>query len=131
MVPIVHANVLGALAVRVTFGLTPLHIVAVAALVPTGLGFTVTVILYGVPGHDPVTEVGVIKYCIEPAVLVLGLVNVWLIVEPEPALPPVMPPDIVPIVQVNVLGTEEVRAMLGPVPLQVDATDPLVTAGLG
>ena len=52
-------------------------------------------------------------------------------VEPEPALAPVMPPVIVPIVQLNVLATLAVKLILGPVPLQVVAVVAVVTAGLG
>jgi hypothetical protein len=52
-------------------------------------------------------------------------------VGPEPALAPVMPPVTVPTVQVNVLGTLEVKEILGPAPLQVLAVGELVTIGLG
>ena len=47
-----------------------------------------------------------------PAVALLGLVNTWLIAPPEPAVAPVIPPVIVPIVHVKVLGAEEEKAML-------------------
>ena len=58
IVPMVHANVLGRLAVKAMFGDVPLHVLAVAALVTAGFGLTVTVIVKGAPGHEPVDEVG-------------------------------------------------------------------------
>jgi hypothetical protein len=61
----------------------------------------------------------------------LGLVNVWLIVEPELAEAPVMLPTLVPIVQVKVLAMVAVSPMLDPVPLQVLAVLAFVTAGAG
>jgi hypothetical protein len=54
-----------------------------------------------------------------------------LIVEPELAEAPVIPPVIVPIVHVNVLGTLDVNMIFGPVPLQVFAVAALVTIGVG
>jgi hypothetical protein len=45
IVPMVHANVLGALEVRVIFGPAPLQVEAVAPFVTVGLGLTVTVIV--------------------------------------------------------------------------------------
>ena len=74
--------------------------VAVGEVVTVGVGLTVTVIVVGLPTHEPVVEVGVTTYCTVPEALLLGLVSTWLIVEPEPALAPVMPPVIVPRVQV-------------------------------
>ena len=41
------------------FTVPPLQIVAVDALVIVGLGLTVTVTVWGVPGQLPVVEVGV------------------------------------------------------------------------
>ena len=76
IVPIVHVNVLGALAVKTMFVPVPLQIVFVAAVVTVGAGFTVTVIVRGVPGHEPAVEVGVTTYCIVPAVVPLGLLSV-------------------------------------------------------
>jgi hypothetical protein len=64
-------------------------------------------------------------------VLVLGLVNVWLIVAPVPALAPVIPPATVPIVHENVLGAVAARIMLGFAPLQIAADAAFVTAGVG
>jgi len=52
-------------------------------------------------------------------------------VAPLPALAPVIPPVIVPMVHANVLGTLAVKAILGPVPLQVIAVLAVVTTGLG
>jgi hypothetical protein len=115
----------------VIFGPVALQIAIVAAFVTTGRGFTVTVIVYGAPTQLPVTEVGVTLYWTEPAVLVLGFVNVWLIVPPDPALAPVIPPVIVPIVQANVLGALAARVMFGLVALQVEVVDAFVTAGVG
>ncbi len=54
-----------------------------------------------------------------------------MIVPPELALAPVIFPVIVPIVQLNVLGVLEVRLMLVPTPLQVEAVVELVTKGVG
>jgi hypothetical protein len=61
----------------------------------------------------------------------LGLVSVWLIVVPLPEVAPVMPPLIVPIVQLNVLDALAVRAMFGLVLLQMASVAGLVTAGVG
>jgi hypothetical protein len=69
-------NVLGALAVKLMFGPVPLQVVAVLAVVTTGFGFTVTVMVKGAPAHDPVVAVGVTIYCTVPAVVLLGLVSV-------------------------------------------------------
>ncbi len=62
IVPIVHVNVLGTLDVNVMFIEAPLQIVAVDELVTVGPGFTVTVIVNGLPTHEPVVDVGVIMY---------------------------------------------------------------------
>ena len=70
-------------------------------------------------------------YSTVPAVLLLGLVSVWLIVDPDPALAPVIPPVMLPIVHVNVLGTLAVKPMFGPVPLHVEAVAAVVTTGVG
>jgi hypothetical protein len=70
-------------------------------------------------------------YWTEPAVLLLGLVKVWLMVLPVPALAPVIPPVTVPIVQANVLGALAVSAILGLVALQIAAVAAFVTAGVG
>jgi hypothetical protein len=59
------------------------------------------------------------------------LVSVWLIVVPLPEVAPVIPPFIVPIVQLNVLDALAVRAMFGLVLLQMASVAGLVTAGVG
>ena len=129
--PIFHANVLGADDVNPMFGPAPLHVLAVAAFVTAGVGLTVTVIVYADPTHEPVVEVGVTKYSTVPAVVLLGFVNIWLILPPDPALAPVMPPVIDPIFHANVLGTDDVNPMFGPAPLHVLAVAAFVTAGVG
>jgi hypothetical protein len=98
-VPIVQAKLLGTDAVNPIFVVPPLQILAVFAVVTIGFGLTVTVMVYGFPGHEPVLEVGVTKYGTLPTVVLLGLVRVWLIVLPDPELAPVIPPVMVPIVQ--------------------------------
>jgi hypothetical protein len=130
-VPIVHAKVLGTLDVSEIFGLVLLQIATVGGLVTAGLGFTVTVIVYGAPGHTPVEELGVTMYWTVPALVVLGLTRVWLIVPPLPALAPVIPPVTVPTVHVNVLGTLEVSVRLVLELLQMAVVTGLVTAGVG
>jgi|SRR6266700_6970683 len=52
-------------------------------------------------------------------------------VDPEPELAPVMPPVIVPIVQVNVLGVLAVKLIFVPVPLHIVAVEEFVTDGAG
>ena len=74
-VPNVHVNVLGALAVKPINVFVPLQMLFVAAVVTTGRGFTVTVIVYAAPGHDPVVLVGVTIYSTVPAAVVLELLN--------------------------------------------------------
>jgi hypothetical protein len=131
IVPIVHVNVDGALEVSVMFGLVALQISDVAGLVIAGFGLTVTVIVNGAPAQLPVVEVGVTIYWTLPAVALLGLVSVWLIVVPDPAVAPVMPPLMVPIVQLNELGALAVSAMFGLVPVQIELAAAFVTAGVG
>jgi hypothetical protein len=130
-VPIVHANVLGALAVSAMFGLVPLQIAFVAAFVTAGVGLTVTVMLYGAPAQVPVVDVGVIMYCTVPGTALLGFVNVWLIEGPEPAVAPVIPPLMVPIVHANVAEALDVKVIFVLVALQIDAVAGFVTAGVG
>jgi uncharacterized protein Usg len=74
--PMVHEKLLGALDVNVIFGSVPLQVVAVVELVTAGVGLTVTTILYGLPTHDPVVEVGVTRYSTVPAVELLGFVRI-------------------------------------------------------
>jgi hypothetical protein len=64
-------------------------------------------------------------------VVELGFVNTWLIVPPEDALAPVIPPGLVPIVQAKLPGALDVKVILGLVPLQVLAVLAFVTAGFG
>ena len=54
-----------------------------------------------------------------------------MITDPDPALAPIIPPVIVPTVQVNVLGADAVKLIFGPVPLQVEARLAVVTTGVG
>src|SRR6266540_1389536 len=131
MVPMVQLKVLPALAVKPILVEVPLQMDFVAAVVTAGLGFTVTVIVEALPAHEPTVEVGVTRYCTVPAVELLGFVNVWLIVVPEPALAPVIPPVMVPMVQLNVLAALAVKLILVEAPLQMDFVAAVVTAGLG
>jgi hypothetical protein len=132
MVPTVQVNVLAAVAVRAILVAVALHMVAMFEVVTTGVGLTVTVIVYGVPAQaGEVVEVGVTMYWTVPAVALLGLVSVWAIVDPLPALAPVMLPVIVPIVQVNVLAALAVNEIFVAVPLQIVAVFAVVTTGLG
>lgn len=129
--PIVHAKVDGVLALSVIFGFVLLQIVTAFPVVIAGVGFTVTVIVNGAPAQPPAMEVGVTIYSTVPAALLLGFTNVWPMVFPALATAPVIPPVMVPIVQVNVEGVLAVSAMFGLVLLQVEATGELVTAGIG
>jgi len=52
-------------------------------------------------------------------------------VGPEPKFAPVIPPETVPIVQLKVLGTDDVKPILGLVPLQMLSAGELVTVGAG
>lgn len=76
MVPTVHANELGVDAVNEIAVAEPLQLDAVLAVVTTGFGFTVTVIVYAVPAQLPVVAVGVTMYSTVPAAELLGFVNV-------------------------------------------------------
>jgi hypothetical protein len=131
IVPIVHEKLAGALEVRLMFVDVLLQIAFVAGLVTAGVGLTVTVIVYGAPTQLPVTDVGVIMYSTVPAVALLGLLNVWLMVEPDPADAPVMLPETVPTVHVNVDGTLAASAMFGLVALQIETVEGFVTTGVG
>ena len=70
-------------------------------------------------------------YCTEPAVALPGLVSTWLMLLPVPALAPVIPPEIAPMVHENVLGAVAASAMFGLVALQIATAAGLVTAGVG
>jgi len=52
-------------------------------------------------------------------------------VAPDPAVAPVIPPVIGPTVQINVLGTLDVRFILGLPPLHVFAVGAFVTVTAG
>jgi hypothetical protein len=130
IVPIVHVKLLAALDVKVIAGPEPLQVTAVAPFVTAGVGFTVTVIVKADPVHDPTVEVGVTIYSTVPATELLGLVSTWLIAPPEPALAPVIPPEIVPIVHIKLPGTLDANVIFGLVPLQVLAVAGLVTMGV-
>jgi len=52
-------------------------------------------------------------------------------VEPEPPLAPVIPPVTGPSVQLKLLAIEDVKPILGLVPLQILSAGELVTAGAG
>ena len=67
---------LGTDAPKVILGEDPLQVAAVLSVVTTGVGFTVTVIVYAGPGHELPVAVGVTIYCTVPAVVLPGLVNV-------------------------------------------------------
>ena len=68
---------------------------------------------------------------IDPAVVLLGLINVWLIVAPEPALAPVIAPVLVPSVHAKVLATLAANVILGLVLLHIAEGFVLVMTGLG
>jgi hypothetical protein len=132
IVPTVHVNVLAALAVNAMFVAVALQIVAVLAVVTTGVGLTVTVIVYAEPGQAGVAvEVGVTRYWTVPAVALDGLVNVCEIVAPELFVAPVTPPVIVPTVHVNVLAALAVNAIFVAVALHIVAVLAVVTTGVG
>jgi hypothetical protein len=131
-VPTVQVKVLVAVEVSVMFVVAPLQMVALLAVVTAGVGLTVTVIVYGAPGHAGVAvDVGVTIYSTDPAVELLGLFNVWAILFPEPPLAPVILPVIVPTVHVNVLAAVAVNAMFVAVALQIAAVFAVVTTGVG
>jgi hypothetical protein len=70
-------------------------------------------------------------YSSVPAVALLGLRRVWAMVLPEPALPPLMLPLIVPTVHVKVLGVLAVSAIFVAELLQIVAVLDVVTTGVG
>ena len=62
-VPMVQLNVLGEVAAREMLGLVPEQMAAVFAVVTTGVGLTVTVMLYVAPAQEGVAvDVGVTMY---------------------------------------------------------------------
>jgi len=129
--PIVQVKLLDIEAAKPILGLVPLQIVAVLGVVTVGFGLTDTVIVKGTPAHEPVVDVGVTIYSTVPTSVLLGLVNIWLMVEPDPAPAPVIPPMFVPIVQLKLLGALEVSTIFGLVPPQMVAAGELVTMGVG
>jgi len=95
--PIVQLKVVpDTLLFNTIFVVSPLHIIVGLDVVTFGIGFTVTTIFVGIPGH-PFAN-GVTIYVTVPAV-VPGLLSACDIVDPLDALAPVIPPMIVPIVQ--------------------------------
>ena len=131
IVPIVQLKLLATLDVKEILEEAPLQMLFVAALVTTGKGFTVTVIVSAAPVQEPDVEVGVITYSMEPAPALLGLVRVWLIDVPEPATAPLILPVFVPNAQLKLLAALAVKAIPGLVPLQITAVALLVSAGVG
>lgn len=134
IVPIVQLKLLGAVAVSGIFVVVLLQIAtAEGTPVTCGIGFTVTVIVYGaLAGQLPPVDVAVTRYCTEPGVAFPGLVSVWLIVEPEPFEAPVIPPVIVPIVQLKLLGAVALNGILVLAPLHIAAVAGTpVTCGVG
>jgi len=129
--PTVHVKLLATLAVNDMFGLVPLHVTAVLAVVTTGVGVTVTVIVYGSPGQVPVVEVGVTIYSTVPGVVLLGLISMSLIVPVTPGFAPAIRPVIVPTAQVKLLGALEVNTIFVFVLLQMLFVDAFVTTGFG
>ena len=75
MAPIVHVKVLAVLADKNKVVPVPLHIVFVEVFVILGVGYTVTVIVKGLPTQEPAVDVGVTIYCTEPENALLGLVS--------------------------------------------------------
>jgi hypothetical protein len=132
IVPTVQLNVLGTVDVKEMFGLPPLQIAAGGVLVTAGSGLTVTVIVYGVPEQAVLAvDVGVTMYSTLPAAVLLGLFSVCAIELPEPPLAPVIPPEIVPIVQLKVLAAVDVNEIFVVAPLQIVALLAVVTTGVG
>ena len=62
MAPMVQEKLLAMLDVKVIFGLVLPQLLTVATLVTEGEGFTVTVIVNGIPIHPFPVEVGVTRY---------------------------------------------------------------------
>ena len=131
IIPMVHVKVQGTDEVRTRFCGMSLHTELVAGFVTTGVGFTVTVIVNDGPEQVPAMETGVIINSTVPGTELLGLCSVWLIVVPVPAEAPVIPPIILPKVQVYALGVVEVTGMFNGWSLQTDAAGELVMAGVG
>ena len=130
MVPIVQVKLLWAEAAKVIFGLAPLHIVTVFVVVTTGIGLTVTVMVSGVPTHDPPVEVAVTTYATVAAAL-LVLVRTWSMAGPKSLPLPEIEPVTAPIVQAKLLVTLASSEIAGLVPLHIVAVMAFVTEGFG
>lgn len=76
MVPIVHWKLLVTAEARTIPVLSPLQIAFVEAVLTTGNGLTVTVIVKGCPLQEPVVEAGVTIYCTVPAVELDGSISI-------------------------------------------------------
>lgn len=129
--PTVHVNVLAALAVRAIFVAVPLQIETLSVVVTTGVGCTVTVIVYAGPWQAPAIDVGTTIYSTVPGVALPGLLRVCDIVGPLPALAPVIPPVMLPMVQVKVLAELAVNNIAVVVLSQMEAELGVVTTGVG
>lgn len=131
IVPTVQLKLLAAVALSVIFVLPLLQIKADEGLVTAGVGFTVTVMVYGDPTQEPAVEVGITVYSTVPAVVLLGFDRVCAMVDPFPALAPLMLPVIAPMVQLKLLAVVAVRLILVVLPLQISAVFAVVTTGVG
>jgi hypothetical protein len=105
------------------------------ALVLTGCevmlagGFTVTVIVIGVPTQPPVIAVGVTMYWTVPGA-VLVFVSVCAIALPVAAAAPVMLPVTVPTVQLKLLAMSAVKGIFVVAPLQIGPGATAAATGL-
>ena len=75
MPPMVQAKLLGVLDVKDIAVEPPLQMLLEIELVTTGIGFTVTVIVYGLPIQVPPVDVGVTTYSTVPNNELLGLLS--------------------------------------------------------
>jgi len=130
IVPIVQLKVAPAtLLVSAILVVSPLQIVVGLTVVTFGVGFTVTIISTGVPGHE--LAVGVTLYVTVPGV-VPGLTSIWAIVEPLDALAPVTPPVTPAIVQLKVApATLLINAMFVDSALHIVVALVVETFGVG
>lgn len=115
----VQLKVLFTEAVRIVFQLSPLQIAAVDALVTKGFGSTLIIIVLLEPVQVPLDAMGVTMYSIVPVVEFDGLLSVWMMLEPEPGVAPVIPPVMVPMLQLNDEGMLAERFTDVEVPLQM------------
>lgn len=93
-------------------------------------GLTVTVTVKGSPEQFPAVDKGVTTYSTVPADELPGFVSSWAIEVPVEGLAPVMPPVIVPTVQLKVPEADAVKGMFVVSPLQIVAVDGDVETGL-